>query len=294
MAVHVGEYLGQCVNSSTEIIPYKEGSPIPSCPFTHQECIKLRKKTNPTQPVCSVVSGEKLFPVCENRVLPSLSVSPSPKNKSILLGISKVLFPGASHQDLKYGTQSTIRFRAQGETKGPSSSIRTDYILVNDDKDYIGRTSCILEVQAGGETSSTSALTQHVLEWASMKHPTNEQLRQSVKQPGIIPNNAWKRTLEQVFRKAPLCRLHGGGFAIALGTINFDYFTRFIRTSHDYYPEWEVALVEMSDTWPSELDIEFRPGRAVFMSYSELVDSVSEFPYSESTPNPFLVPLHDF
>src|SRR5690242_13819943 len=92
MSVAVAEYLGQSVTSSIEIVPHAPGTPPPTCPFTHRPCIKLNKRTNPTEPVCSIVQDGRLFPVCENRVLPSLNTIPSPPTKSMLVQAARVLF----------------------------------------------------------------------------------------------------------------------------------------------------------------------------------------------------------
>lgn len=295
MPVQVAEYLGQSVNSQTRIIPHRVGNNIPSCPFTHLPCIKLNKKKNATEPVCSIAVHDRVFPVCENRVLPSLKISPSPVNRSLLAEIALCLFPESSHRDLRYGLQKTIQISEK--LQGGSSKrdlIRLDYVLANINPDYSGIRKCVLEVQAGGETSSTASISEHVRNWASAEKPENSTLAKTITGPGIIPNNAWKRTLEQVFRKAPLCKKFNGGFAIALGSINYEYFLRFIRDGREYYPEWEVALVEMCDNWPSENQVNFSPQRSVFMSYSELVKSVTQYPYGETIKSPFEVEMNQF
>jgi hypothetical protein len=285
--VRVAEYCGQSVHSQGVIVPYRTGDQIPDCPFTHQPCIKLAKKTNATQPVCCIEAGGRLFPVCENRVLPSLKANLSPRHRSHLFNVSRILFPDSNNKLFRYGLQQTIVLGQRDN--GGKDQVRIDYVLRTEDPSFDGVRAAVLEVQAGGETSSTNALTMHVQAWAESEDPSNDLLQALVKKPNPIPNNAWKRTLEQIFRKAPLCMRFGGGFAVALGTVNFNYFRRFIRGGAGYYPTWEVALIEMADNWSaSPQDISFSPQQAFFMSYDEFVESVKHYPYSEAVRNPFL------
>jgi hypothetical protein len=104
---------------------------------------------------------------------------------------------------------------------GESRQIFLDYVLVGQDHVTGGWEGVLLEVQGGGETSSTGAISRHVEEWSVDQNRTNEQLRAPIRKVGIIPNNAWKRQLEQVFRKAPLALAHGGKFALAMGEVLF-------------------------------------------------------------------------
>lgn len=284
MSVSVGELLGQSVTSTQDIIPYDLTRGIPTCPFTHSECTKLKKETNKTEPVCSVISSGRLYPVCENRVLPSLKDATNQEFRGQLYNIAKTLFPNCSHQDLKFGLQQSITI-GRSES-GKKDVVRTDFAFRVTDPEYPNTSRAILEVQAGGETSSTNQLTQHVKSWRLERFPTNEMLRLPVKRPGLIPNNAWKRTLEQILRKGPLAVKFGGGLAVALGTINFDYFTRFIRNGSPIYPNWELALVEMKDNWPND-SIRFQPGRVVFFSFEEVIDSLRSYPYDPDLPDPF-------
>lgn len=295
MPVRVAEYLGQSTLGETTIIPFVGGN-TPECPFTHQPCIKLGKRKNQTQPVCSVAVNERLFPVCENRVLPSLKMNLRPVHRSQLFELARTLFPKVSHKDIRYGLQKTIKMgtTVRGE-RATRDQLRIDYLLRVEDAHYEGPSQCVVEVQAGGETSSTSAISSQVRSWATSRDPTNSILAAPIRGPGLIPNNAWKRTLEQVFRKAPLCIDHNGALALVLGSINFDYFRGFVRGGSTHWvPDWEIALIEMRDNWPTSGEVVFRPNRAVFMTYDQFVESVRRYPYMLNVQNPFNDVTHMF
>jgi len=205
--------------------------------------------------------------------------------RSQLFHIAQELFPGCSHQDIKFALQQSIKIGQNEE--GKVDRVRTDFSLRVTDPAYGFTSRAILEVQAGGETSSTNIITQNVKRWREQRHPLNAQLATPLQGPGLIPNNAWKRTLEQIIRKAPLAMKFGGGLAIALGTVNYDYFSRFIRNGRPIFSDWHVALVEMQDNWPNE-SIRFRPGRVSFFSFEEFIESVRNYPFDENLTDPFL------
>lgn len=84
---------------------------------------------------------------------------------------------------------------------GKGKRVVLDYVLDARPTSYTGQSKVILEIQGGGETSSTGGMTRHVTNWTNENSPTNSILRQNLPKVGIIPNNAWKRQLEQIGRK---------------------------------------------------------------------------------------------
>ncbi|NOG39065.1 MAG: hypothetical protein HND43_06680 [Armatimonadetes bacterium] len=233
-------------------------------------------------PVCSVrtASGE-FFPVCSDRLVPAKARVLTSEHLEILAQVASALFPGVD--------ESSVGFRRQvGSQLGEKRQVYLDYVLSLNETPFIGRSRVILEVQGGGETSNTGTISNHVTQWMDQPERTNEMLRQPQNHVNIIPNNAWKRQLEQVFRKAPLARAFGGGFALVMGSVLYEYVRRSVKSGSTWYPDWDVALVELAEQPSSATkSVAVSAGRSVFMSYSDFVASVSENDDVDRLRNPF-------
>lgn len=298
MPLSIAEYLGQRTDNDTQdIIPVEFGGSItPTCPFSGVACRKLNIRNHP---VCSVrTQNGQPFIVCPDRLIPAKAAALSPAHIAALAAVAQVLFPTADTSDIGYRRQVSISF-AQGRR------LVLDYVLqISPDAVYEGgRRKVILEVQGGGETSTTGVITAHVSAWASMKKPANQFLAKPLdlrysrelmnnpkySSPGIIPNNAWKRQLDQVLRKADLAKHFGGGFALVMGEVLYDYVKSTIPTNHDYFPEWEIALIGVGET-PSQNSgsILFnRLTKVAFMTYAEFLEALQNFSFPDNVVNPF-------
>ena len=215
MSIAIAEYLGNRTDVQTpNIIPSRLGGrPVPICPFSGGACIKLAHNP-PLQPVCSVRVYDRNFDgrpfiVCSNRLIPAQAKTITSAHTAALGSIIETVFPGVNAGGVGYRRQT-------GVTLNPGRLI-LDYVLQVDPSVGFttGRDRVILEVQGGGETSNTGTITRYVADWIASPRPTNaflgaplttEYLRKhlgtaKVNVPGIIPNNAWKRQLEQILKK---------------------------------------------------------------------------------------------
>lgn len=81
----------------------------------------------------------------------------------------------------------------------------------------------LLEMQGGGETSSTKSISDHVASWAISEMPTNEYLRKQIAKPNSIETNAWRRQQEQFLVKGNIVSQTGGKIVFAIGELIYDY-----------------------------------------------------------------------
>jgi len=229
MAVTVAEYLGQrtdvdCVN----IIPVSLGE-VAKCPFMDGACSKLGKRL---QPVCSVRKNNgTMWIVCEHRLCAT------PKTKKIRVDNKDKRVPASltKHQiDTLWKIANTVyrgdfdksdivvNREAPIPIEETNSSYKADYIMRNlapaAKVDEI-----LLEMQGGGETSSTKSISDHVAMWGKNKQPTNEYLRQEIKKPNSIETNAWRRQQEQFLVKGNIVNQTGGKIVFAIGELIYDY-----------------------------------------------------------------------
>jgi hypothetical protein len=300
MVLSIAEYLGYRTDAlSPDIIPSSlEGTIVPTCPFSGSPCIKLNS-SDPSHPICSVRQGPDIFIVCSNRLIPAQAKTITSSHIQAINSISKVLFPGVNSRN--------IGFRRQIGTAG----LYLDYLLTVNPS-IGGLTSpnrVILEVQGGGETSSTGTITRYVNDWASLNNPTNVFLSQTldtkflkshlnlgkstrVNLPGIIPNNAWKRQLDQIIKKTIISKFFSGGFALVMGDLLFKYVKKSIPIQNSYFDGWEVALIGISEDTSNPptsgpipithvLDI-------TFMTQLEFIEALHSYTPPVGTADPFL------
>jgi hypothetical protein len=302
MPLSIAEYLGQRTDVDEDIIPsILGGKPVPSCDFLGGPCSKLNS-SRPQHPVCSVrmhggINDGKLFVVCSDRLIPAKSNKLSQTQIAALGSISRVLFPEVSVGAVGYKRQMGIRLG--------KSTVYLDYVLqVDPSESYQGRVKkVILEIQGGGETSNTGTITRHIANWAT-EEQTNDVLSQILSteylrkitgkktpgSPGIIPNNAWKRQLDQIIKKAPLAMHYGGSFAIVMGEVLYDYFAQTFPAGKPYFPEWEIAFIGMSESSSTQrgaIPID-KVTKSIFMTYEDFFEALKAVRISRKTIDPFL------
>lgn len=303
MPLSIAEYLGQRTDlEAPDILSSAlDGNLVPTCPFSGVACKKLHANP-PMHPVCSVRVYDqkhdgKPFIVCTDRLLPAKARTLAPTQIAALASVAKVLFPHASTADIGYDRQVGMRVG--------NARLVLDYILhIRPEAQYThGPAKVILEVQGGGETSSTGTITRYVTAWADQEEPTNEFLaqklttqyirtvtgQQKVNVPGIIPNNAWKRQLDQIIKKAILAQRFGGAFALIMGEVFYDYVINTIPAGGEFFSTWEVALLGIAET-PST-----QPGPMLidcvastrFMTFAAFIAALQSFNVPDDMPNPF-------
>ena len=218
-----------------------------------------------------------------------------------LASIAQTVFPGVSNKDLGYRRQVGINLNP--------GRLYLDYVLhVAPSAAYTsGPGRVILEVQGGGETSNTGTITRYVEDWINHGTPKNAFLAQplntknlrahlgitKVNVPGIIPNNAWKRQLDQILKKAVIANHFSGAFALVCGDVLYDYIRRSIPVGGAFFPGWQVALIGVSEV-PAVSPV--TPGsplaitnvtKAVFMTFADFLAALQGFQVSTSIPDPF-------
>jgi hypothetical protein len=303
MSVAIAEYLGNRVDLPVHnVIPsVRGGVPVPTCPFSGGACIKLAHNP-PLHPVCSVrvfdaqTSG-RVFIVCSNRLIPAQATAMSPAHVAALASIAQTVFPGVMAQDVGFKRQVGINL--------DPGRLTLDYVLhVEPACGYVaGPRKVILEVQGGGETSNTGTITRYVDDWIRQRPPTNAFLSrqldtaylrqhlgiQKVNVPGIIPNNAWKRQLEQILKKAVIAKNFGGAFALVTGDLLYDYMRRSVPVGGAFFADWEVALIGVSES--SSAQVGAIPmdsvSRSAFMTFDEFIAALQTFALPQGLSDPF-------
>ena len=296
MPLSIAEYLGQRTDIETQnIIPTSlEGRPVPTCPFSGGACTKL-DNTKPNHPVCSVRMNGEVFIVCSNRLIPAQATNVTSLHISSLNSIAQCIFPGVSARNVGYRRQLGV------------SGLFLDYVLrVKNPSSELKPNKVILEVQGGGETSSTGTITRVIEKWISQENPTNEfiskQLNaknireifdgQKQNSPGIIPNNAWKRQLDQIVKKTPIAMHFGGGFAIVVGQLLYKYITsKSVKIRQSYFDEWEVAIIGVKEDEylpkaPGPIPITV-VSNSTFMLFSDFMAAIQDFDINDEMASPF-------
>jgi hypothetical protein len=283
MAVKIAEYLGQRVDCDLVEIEYSAPNPkfAPTCPFMGGPCSKLKGKLS-HHPVCSVRTDSEYFAVCPDRILPANTKFVTPQHISLLRQLSEVLFPTTQSRNIGYKRQQGIKL-------GPKRTVYLDYVLALSESRPDKITKVIVEIQGGGETSNTGTITRHIYDWADSDLKTNAQLRKSLSGVGLIPNNAWKRQLEQIIRKLPYAKKFGGSFCLAMGTVLYDYVLANAPGGTEYYNDWEIAFVEIAEEVenPRIGPVPLKVGRSRFISFDDFLLALSTHELSDELRNPF-------
>ncbi|MGA9996717.1 MAG: hypothetical protein WBP93_14965 [Pyrinomonadaceae bacterium] len=283
MPVSVGEYLAQRTDVDRPQITPSSLSPrvIPTCPFMGQACSKIKKHQHP---VCSMRdSNGNPWIVCTDRLIPARTNTLTPYHIAALSSVAETLFPNIYTGDVGYRRQISLRV-------GEGTRVVLDYVLDARGLYTGGRDRVILEVQGGGETSSTGAMTSHIANWSRQPRPTNAFLRQNLPRVGKIPNNAWKRQLEQIGRKYAVTQRFGGAFALVMGEVFYDYVRALFPLRSPYFPEWEIALLSLAESTsnqPGPIPID-TVNDAIFLTFDNFIDAaIRKYPLPEQIPDPF-------
>ncbi|MFJ5508378.1 hypothetical protein [Pectobacterium jejuense] len=237
MAVSIAEYLGQRTDVEEPIVPIVDGTQV-LCPFMDRTCDKASKSNHP---VCSVRKPDgTIWIVCEHRLCSTRQKKKAIINgrsqqvenilvehqKDILRKVAKLIYQDNALLDAEIGVKREVNIPLPDS----DNSYHADYVMRN----FSGRgraDEVLLEMQGGGETSSTGAITRHVTQWANLKSPTNEILRQSVA-ANTIETNAWRRQQEQFLVKGNVVDQTGGKIVFAVGSLLYDYLYKRFRNAN--------------------------------------------------------------
>jgi hypothetical protein len=283
MAIIIAEYLGQRTDTAINIQPYLQNSStvIPLCPFNNLPCAKLKKKTNPTVPVCSLRRNGELYIVCEHRLASSTieqSKIISPYQSEILYTLAKEVFSPSI-------TPAQIAFRAEVTM---ATGSRADFILAITPETIAsyGPKRLIVEMQGGGETSNTGGMTRKVQTWAVSSNPTNAALTEIIGTIGLITTNAWRRLQEQFLAKASVAAASGYGFVACVGAHLFDYVREKLGNDFNQFSlpkdqlEWNVALIAWKEASQgisvgTSIPLEIDTNRTVYTTYARLSQALT-------------------
>lgn len=272
MAVSIAEYLGQRVDGNNNIVPMSGAA---KCPFMEANCTKI---TTGNKPICSVkkTNGD-FWIVCKHRLCATLkSVPLNAYQKHVLLNVAKVVW-GNDIEANEVKVKREVRMPVIGR-----SSYSADYIMVNTkQKQYNCPTRVVLEMQGGGETSSTGDISKRVQEWEENNDRTNNQLYEVISKPNTIETNAWRRQQEQFIIKGNIASQTGGGIVFCVGQPLFDYLYARVKDKglNDLKEHnWSLCIIGFTGNSPVDksLPIEFNidPERVIFTNYVTFVQTL--------------------
>lgn len=277
MAVCVAEYLGQRTDVDLDIIPVSKKDDV-MCPFMDRTCDKVSKSL---APVCSVRKNDgTIWITCEHRLCSSRT---SDKNKKkiglvkhqqeLLLSIARFIYDDA---DL---TQSDVGIKREVTIPLPEAehNYHADYVMRNFSKNN-KIDEILLEMQGGGETSSTGKISKHIEAWAEMNQPENQFLREYVG-ANTIETNAWRRQQEQFLVKGNVVDQTGGKIVFAVGLPLYNYLYKRIRNANlrDLRKHnWTLCLLpieedDSNDKKNGPIPLRINKDRSIFTNYSTFV-----------------------
>ncbi|MFV2554535.1 hypothetical protein ACNIU8_21320, partial [Escherichia coli] len=149
----------------------------------------------------------------------------------------------------------------------------------------------LLEMQGGGETSSTGEITRHIAAWADLEFPTNEILRQPVA-ANTIETNAWRRQQEQFLVKGNVVDQTGGKIVFAVGSLLYDYLHRRFRNANlrDLKAHnWTLCILAFKEDTsdeprPGPIPLIIDDSKTLFTNYSTFVRFLTD----QGAPRPEL------
>lgn len=272
MSVRVAEYFGQKTKDNPNIIkPTKGKGGI--CPFMKDTCVKLNEGK---KPICVVEqkNGEAWI-VCRHRLCATKRIELMSYQKELLYEVAKCVYgDDVLLEDIAVRQEENIPVI-------DNISYHADYVMKNIGPRgrITGQKNIVLEMQGGGETSSTGSITRHVEEWENNPLRTNEELSQFVSANPIV-TNAWRRQQEQFLIKGNIVQLTGGGMVFCVGHLLYDYLWQRVRNAglRDLKAHnWTLAIIafnEISEPGSTSLHFKIDPQRVLFTNYLTFVQTL--------------------
>lgn len=240
MAVIVAEYLGVRTDKGYDIQPINinkntdDGSkPFLPCPFKNSHCDKAKRGD---KPVCSLrdsATGE-LWIVCSHRLCATQKgskIKPIALNehqKLVLHSVAKEVFnPEITRDEIIVNREVQIPVT-------DDSDYSADYVMWLKSPPTISAFNparpVILEMQGGGETTSTGDLTKHIANWEKGL----AELTSPVSKTAPLVTNAWRRQQEQFLVKGNAAMLTGGRMVFCFGSMIYDYLMPRLTTTSKF------------------------------------------------------------
>jgi len=296
MPVVVAEYLGVRTDTDISITPINankssgaEGKPTLNCPFKNSHCEKVKRGD---KPVCSVrdITTDELWIVCPSRLCATMKGSLKkqiPLNehqKDVLHDVAKEIYGSdILRSEVLVDREVAIPITA-------TSDYSADYVMWRKNPKYtaVGAQDrpVVLEMQGGGETTSTGDLTRHITQWELGQ----ANLTDKVIKTSPLVTNAWRRQQEQFLVKGNTAMLTGGRIAFCVGTMIYDYLMPRL-TSTTIFPSlknanWSLALITIKEDKspnpkprpscaPDSLPLIIDSEKTLFTNYSFFVQAIT-------------------
>lgn len=295
MAVIVAEYLGVRTDTGIPITPISigknsgaAGKPILPCPFKSSHCDKAKRGD---KPVCSLRDSvtNELWIVCSHRLCATQkgsAKSPIALNdhqKNILHAVAKeIMDPHIARTDVLVNREVQIPVTQD-------SDYSADYVMWRKNPQLITTFNpdrpVVLEMQGGGETTSTGDLTAHITQWES----GNATLTTPISKTAPLVTNAWRRQQEQFLVKGNAAMLTGGRMVFCIGSMIYDYLMPRL-TSTTIFPSlknanWTLALLTFvedtsatappSVSAPNSIPLKIDTERTLFTNYGFFVQAIT-------------------
>ncbi|MBC3864245.1 restriction endonuclease [Undibacterium jejuense] len=294
MAVIVAEYLGVRTDTGIKITPIPigknigpSGKPIVACPFKNSHCDKAKRGD---KPVCSLRDSEtnELWIVCSHRLCATQKgsgKSPMPLSahqKNILLAVAKEVFdPSITNNEVLVNREVPIPVTQDSDYSADYVMWRKNPTLItsfNPDRPIV------LEMQGGGETTSTGDLTKHITEWENGR----AELTSPVSKTAPLVTNAWRRQQEQFLVKGNTAMLTGGRMVFCIGSMIYDYLIPRLTNTTIFPPlknaNWTLALLTFiedksaelsSHSPPNSIPLKIDTSRSLFTNYGFFVQAIT-------------------
>jgi hypothetical protein len=287
MTVSVAEYLGVNVSTGRSINPNKlgKGSSIP-CPFREGSCDKIIKGN---KPICSVRDGsDQIWIVCEHRLCAT-----SPKRAALTRYQTDVLMSIANTiwaVDID-PTDVAVRREVPVRTTGRSPS-SADYVMIPTPSLRSRYHSAaigpvVLEMQGGGETTNTGALTKQIEFWEQLEDASSRvsELTRPVSSVGTLETNAWRRQQEQFLYKGSVAVNSFGRLVFVVGAKLYDYLLNNLAGTvmkNLSGANWTLALIGISESQDESgfgtadsIRLAVDSDRLLFTSYMDFVQALT-------------------
>lgn len=275
MSVSVLEYLGKNVETQDEVVPADYDNP-PQCPFMEAPCVKVRKDL---KPVCSVRKNNgDMWIVCSNRLCSSLKKHPETREEislanhqiDILHQIAKLIYsPTITMEEVLVKREVPIPVVEK-------QRYSADYIMKRKNAPAGYADNIVLEMQGGGETSSTKKITNQVDEWEKNSKLGLGFLGQMVS-ANTIETNAWRRQQEQFIIKGNVADQTGGRIVFCVGKVLYDYIWSRVQSAdlpslQDH--NWTLALIPFIESTADDgsIGLKIDPDRKLFTNYSRFLN----------------------
>lgn len=295
MAVVVAEYLGVRTDTGIPITPISiskntgGSKPILPCPFKNSHCDKAKRGDKPVCSLRDLATGE-LWIVCSHRLCATQKgsvKSPVPlteHQKLLLHSVAKEIFePSIARADVLVNREVQIPV-----TK--DSDYSADYVMwrknPNLNTTFNPDRPVVLEMQGGGETTSTGDLTKHITDWENGL----SLLTKPVYKTAPLVTNAWRRQQEQFLVKGNAAMLTGGRMVFCIGSMIHDYLMPRL-TSTTKFPSlrnanWTLALLTfvedkstpspiMPTSAPNSIPLKIDTSKSLFTNYGFFVQAIT-------------------